>query len=244
MSKTQVTPYQEANEDKKGQVTRMFDKIAPYYDLLNAVLSAGIDTIWRRKAIATLASTNPSLVLDIATGTADLAVETIRQFPKAKVIGLDISVEMLEVGRKKISKKNLDKQIELVTGDSENLPYDTDHFDGVTAAFGVRNFGNLKAGLAEMYRVLKPGGKVVILEFSRPTAFPIKQVYNAYFKYVLPVIGKVTSKDPRAYKYLYESVQSFPDYGNFDIILKEIGFKNTTWNALSLGICTIYSGVK
>lgn len=244
MSKTQVTPYQEANEDKKGQVTRMFDKIAPYYDLLNAVLSAGIDTIWRRKAIATLASTNPSLVLDIATGTADLAVETIRQFPKAKVIGLDISVEMLEVGRKKISKKNLDKQIELVTGDSENLLYDTDHFDGVTAAFGVRNFGNLKAGLAEMYRVLKPGGKVVILEFSRPTAFPIKQVYNAYFKYVLPVIGKVTSKDPRAYKYLYESVQSFPDYGNFDNILKEIGFKNTTWNALSLGICTIYSGVK
>lgn len=244
MSKTQITPYEEANDDKKGQVTRMFDKIAPYYDLLNAVLSAGIDTIWRRKTIAKLQDINPKNVLDIATGTGDLAIETIRQFPDAKVVGLDISVEMLEIGKKKITKKELGTKINMVTGDSENLEFESNHFDGVTAAFGVRNFGNLKVGLQEMHRVLKPGGKVVILEFSKPKVFPIKQIYNAYFKYILPVIGKVTSKDPRAYKYLYESVQSFPDYENFDNILKEIGFKNTTWNALSLGICTIYSGEK
>lgn len=244
MSKSQVTPYNEADQDKKGQVTRMFDKIAPYYDFLNRLLSAGIDTIWRKKAMAKLSSIQPKTILDIATGTADLALEAVRQYDGVQVVGLDISVEMLEIGRKKVAKKKLNDQIELVTGDSENLQFEDNKFDGVTAAFGVRNFGNLKAGLKEMYRVLRPGGKLVILEFSRPKVFPIKQLYNSYFKYVLPVIGRVTSKDPRAYQYLYESVQSFPDYENFDIILKEIGFKNTSWNALSLGICTIYWGEK
>ncbi len=242
MSEQQVTPYNN-QESKKGQVTTMFDKIAPYYDFLNRLLSAGIDTIWRKKAIAKIDS-DVSEVLDIATGTADLAFEIVKQHPKTKVTGVDVSNEMLEVGRKKVIKRNKSESITLDLGDSENLQYDTNHFDAITAAFGVRNFENLEKGLAEMYRVLKPGGQMVILEFSRPKFFPFKQLYNTYFKYVLPVIGKITSKDPRAYQYLYESVQKFPDYENFDMILKKIGLKNTSWDSLSLGICTIYTGRK
>lgn len=242
MSEQQVTPYNN-QESKKGQVTTMFDKIAPYYDFLNRLLSAGIDTIWRKKAIAKIDS-DVSEVLDIATGTADLAFEIVKQHPKTKVTGVDVSNEMLEVGRKKVIKRNKSESITLDLGDSENLQYDTNRFDAITAAFGVRNFENLEKGLAEMYRVLKPGGQMVILEFSRPKIFPFKQLYNTYFKYVLPVIGKITSKDPRAYQYLYESVQKFPDYENFDMILKKIGLKNTSWDSLSLGICTIYTGRK
>ncbi len=222
----------------------MFDGIAPYYDFLNGLLSAGIDTIWRRKTIAKFKSNPPSKLLDVATGTADLAIEAYKQLNSEEIIGLDISHEMLEIGRKKVNKKSLNQNISLVKGDSENLEFSDGYFGGVTAAFGVRNFGNLEKGLSEMHRVLKPGGKIVILEFSRPRLFPFKQLYNAYFKYILPVIGKLTSKDPKAYAYLYESVQAFPDYEDFDKVLKKIGFKDTEWTPLTLGICTIYQGTK
>ena len=238
-----VTPYHTENS-KKEQVTNMFDNIAPYYDILNLVLSLGIDTIWRRNAIKTLKEIKPKKLLDIATGTADLAIEANKQLELDEIIGLDISKEMIAVGNEKLVKKGLISKIKLMVGDSEDLPFSDHSFDALTVAFGVRNFGNLKKGLAEMYRVLDKDGKVVILEFSRPTLFPFKQLFNGYFKYVLPVIGRVKSKDPKAYTYLYESVQAFPDYDQLDKILQEIGFKHTKWKSQTLGICTIYTGIK
>ncbi len=244
MEHNQVRPYQHSDTSKKQEVTSMFDKIAPFYDFLNGLLSAGIDSIWRRKAIKTLTAKNPKSLLDIATGTADLAIEANKQLALTKIVGLDISPGMIEIGNRKINKKGLSNIISLEVGDSENLHYSSGSFDVVTAAFGVRNFENLKAGLSEMYRVLADDGQVLILEFSRPTIFPFKQLFNTYFKYILPTIGKVTSKDPKAYKYLYESVQLFPDYDEFASILEEIGFKKVTWKALSLGICTIYHAEK
>ncbi len=244
MEHNQVRPYQQTDISKKQEVTSMFDKIAPFYDFLNGFLSAGIDSIWRRKAIKTLAAKQPKSLLDIATGTADLAIEADRQLDLEKIVGMDISPGMIEIGQKKVQKRGLNERITLEVGDSENLNYSTGSFDAVSAAFGVRNFENLNAGLKEMHRVLSDNGQLLILEFSRPTIFPFKQLFNTYFKYILPTIGKLTSKDPKAYKYLYESVQLFPDYDEFASILKEIGFKKVTWKALSLGICTIYHAEK
>jgi demethylmenaquinone methyltransferase/2-methoxy-6-polyprenyl-1,4-benzoquinol methylase len=239
-----VTPYADKESGKKDQVTTMFDKVAPYYDFLNRLLSLRIDILWRRKAIRTLSSIAPKKILDIATGTADLAIEAAKQLSPDEIIGLDISANMLKVGEKKINKKRLEKIIKLELGDSENLRFKDNSFDAVTAGFGVRNFENLEIGLSEMFRVLKPEGKLMILEFSKPYAFPLKQGFNLYFKYMLPVIGKIISKDPKAYQYLYESVQAFPDYDSFANVLKKIGFKETTFKPLSFGICTIYSATK
>ena len=239
-----IKPYGEEAGSKRRQVEQMFDNIAPYYDLLNRVLSLGIDKVWRKKAIALLKEHNPKKVLDIATGTGDLALEVARQLQPSSIIGLDISNEMLEIGRKKIAKKQLSNLIQMTQGDSENLAFGDNTFDALTVAFGVRNFEHLEVGLREMYRVLKPGGKVVILEFSRPTAFPFKQLFNGYFKYILPNIGKLTSKDPKAYQYLYESVQAFPEGTDFVNILDNIGFKSNQCKRLSLGICSIYYGFK
>jgi len=242
MSKV-VKPY-EKEGSKKSQVSNMFDKIAPYYDFLNGLLSMGIDTIWRRKAIQFLAQQQPQMVLDVATGTADLAIEAARSLNPRQIIGVDISNEMLEIGRNKIRKQNLADQISLQEGDSENLDFADNTFDAITVAFGVRNFENLERGLKEMQRVLKSGGQLVVLEFSKPDSFPFRQVFNGYFKYILPTIGKLTSKDPKAYKYLYESVQAFPDGQNFVSILEKTGFNSNQCKRLSLGICTIYSGKK
>ena len=238
-----VKPY-EAAGSKKKQVTNMFDNIAPYYDFLNRFLSLGIDTIWRKKAIDRLKDRDPKVILDVATGTADVALEITKRLNPTKVVGLDISAEMLEVGRKKVSKRKKDDIIELTLGDSENLPFEDNTFDAITVAFGVRNFENLENGLNEMRRVLKPDGRLVVLEFSKPTIFPFKQLFNFYFAYILPTIGKVTSKDPRAYKYLYESVQAFPDGNKFVSILDKTGFKSNQCTALTLGICSIYTGEK
>jgi len=234
-----VTPYEE-EVAKKKQVTKMFDGIAPYYDLLNRALSLGIDTIWRTKAINMLKKNKPDRILDIATGTADLAIEAAKTLKPSQIIGMDIAKEMLRIGDKKIAKKQLDHIITLEHGDSENLHYDTASFDAVMASFGVRNFENLEKGLGEMCRVLRPGGECMILEFSKPKVFPLKQLFNIYFKNILPVIGKLKSKDPKAYQYLYESVQAFPDYQDFADILKGIGFTDVTYRPLSFGICTIY----
>ncbi len=238
-----VKPY-DPGDSKKSQVTSMFDKIAPFYDYLNRFLSLGIDVWWRKRAISTLKKVENQTILDIATGTADLAIEAHKQLKPKSIVGLDISEKMLEIGRKKVLKKNLNDRIELISGDSENLPFSNDQFHTITAAFGVRNFENLEKGLGEMYRVMQPNGELMILEFSRPTTFPIKNIFNIYFKYLLPVIGKIKSKDPKAYKYLYESVQAFPDYDNFAQILKKIGFSNIQYKPLSFGICTIYSAKK
>jgi len=242
--KAQVTPYADDSVSKKGQVTRMFDKIAPYYDNLNRILSLGIDVIWRRRAISLLKKTVPKTILDIATGTADLAIEAARVLQPDTIIGMDISPNMLKIGDEKILKKGLSDIIKLELGDSENLKYDSDSFDVVMAAFGVRNFENLEKGLAEMYRVLKSGGTIMVLEFSKPRHFPLKQGFNIYFKYILPVIGKVRSKDEKAYKYLYESVQVFPDYDDFTTILKKLGFTQANYKVLSAGICCIYLAKK
>jgi demethylmenaquinone methyltransferase/2-methoxy-6-polyprenyl-1,4-benzoquinol methylase len=238
-----VVPYKDVQADKKSQVAQMFNSIAGKYDFLNHFLSAGIDIYWRKKAIDLLLPTKPALMLDIATGTGDFALEALRLQPQ-KIIGVDISEGMLAVGRKKLARKNLSDKIELQLGDSENLAFADNTFDAATAAFGVRNFENLTKGLREMHRVLKPGGKVVILEFSKPKAFPFKQVYNFYFKQILPVFGKLISKDRAAYTYLPESVQAFPDGPDFIKILEQVGFKTTQWHPLTFGISSIYTAVK
>lgn len=239
----EVKPYNES-DSKKRQVSTMFNRIAPYYDFLNRLLSLGIDTVWRKKAIKQLDKGDAKVILDVATGTADLALEASRQLNPEKIIGLDISNEMLEVGREKIKRKGLSELITLQEGDSENLPFSDNTFDAITVAFGVRNFENLEKGLKEMYRVMKPGGKVVILEFSRPQIFPFKQLYNFYFRNILPAIGKLTSKDPKAYRYLYESVQAFPDGDAFLSILENLGYKSNRCIPLTLGVCSIYTATK
>ncbi|MCB0531891.1 MAG: bifunctional demethylmenaquinone methyltransferase/2-methoxy-6-polyprenyl-1,4-benzoquinol methylase UbiE [Lewinellaceae bacterium] len=239
-----VTPYQSAAESKKVQVERMFDKIAPRYDLLNRVLSLGIDVWWRRHALGYLRAKAPAEMLDVATGTADVAIMAAKMLKPRRVVGIDIANQMLDIGRVKIAKEGLGSVIELETGDSENLRFSDKTFDAVTVAFGVRNFENLEAGLAEMLRVLRPGGQAVILEFSRPRLFPFKQLYNAYFKYVLPLIGRLTSRDIRAYTYLFESVQAFPEGDDFLKILSKTGYQNSRCERLTLGICSIYFAEK
>jgi demethylmenaquinone methyltransferase/2-methoxy-6-polyprenyl-1,4-benzoquinol methylase len=238
-----VVPYKEDSSGKKVQVARMFDSISGNYDFLNHFLSLGIDIRWRKKAIKLLAPSNPKFILDVATGTGDFAIETLKLNPE-KVIGVDISEGMLDVGRKKLKDKGYDHKIELISGDSENLPFEENKFDAVIVAFGVRNFENLEKGLAEMYRVLKPGGRMVVLEFSKPRMFPFKQLYSFYFTFILPKIGNVISKDPAAYTYLPESVQAFPDGENFVSILNRLGFKDTLCKPLTLGISSLYTGLK
>ncbi|MDH5382258.1 MAG: bifunctional demethylmenaquinone methyltransferase/2-methoxy-6-polyprenyl-1,4-benzoquinol methylase UbiE, partial [Cyclobacteriaceae bacterium] len=193
-----VVPYKEEKKSKKEQVAHMFDNISGKYDFLNHFLSLGIDIRWRKKAIKFLKNDHPKQILDVATGTGDFAIETLKLNPE-KVVGVDISEGMLAVGREKIKKKGLENKIELLSGDSENLPFKDNTFDAVTVAFGVRNFENLELGLAEINRVLKPNGKLVVLEFSKPTKFPFKQLYNFYFKFILPKIGNTISKDRSAY---------------------------------------------
>lgn len=240
---TSVKPYNQSG--KKAEVEQMFDNIAHSYDFLNHFFSLGIDILWRKKAIRILKKENPKLVLDIATGTADFAMEAVRMDLGAeKIIGVDISEGMLEVGRKKIHEKGWDGKIELKRGDSENLPFESDLFDGYTVAFGVRNFENLEKGLTEMHRVLKPGALGIVLEFSKPKKFPVKQGFKFYFKYVMPTIGKLVSKDARAYTYLPESVDAFPDGQKFLDIMNKIGYRETKCISLSGGIASIYLGRK
>lgn len=238
-----VVPYKKDTSAKKAQVAKMFDNISGNYDFLNHFLSLGIDITWRKKAIKQLKSIDPKQILDVATGTGDFAIEALKLNPD-KVVGVDISEGMLEVGRTKMKERKLDGKIELLYGDSENLPFEENKFDAVIVAFGVRNFENLENGLAEMLRVVRPGGKVVVLEFSKPRKFPFKQLYNFYFKFVLPKIGRWVSKDSSAYTYLPESVQAFPDGEGFVKILNHLGYKNTSCKALTFGISSLYTGTK
>lgn len=238
-----VKPYGE-KDSKKSEVGEMFDSIASSYDLLNRGTSLGVDTLWRAKMIKQLDAVEHKRVLDVATGTADVAIQTIKRTEVEHVTGLDLSEGMLKYGRKKVTAEGLDDQIVLVQGDSENLPYPDNHFDAVTVSFGVRNFENLEKGLAEMLRVLRPGGKVVILEFSRITFAPIRWGFNVYFGKIMPMIGRLQSKDPRAYAYLFESVQAFPSGKSFTDILDRVGYKRTECDPLTFGIATIYTGQK
>jgi demethylmenaquinone methyltransferase/2-methoxy-6-polyprenyl-1,4-benzoquinol methylase len=238
-----VTPYG-SEAGKKAEVEKMFDRIAPRYDLLNRVLSLGIDVWWRKRAISYLKPGRPQEILDVATGTADVAILLTKILKPKKVVGIDIANQMLELGRQKIGDKGLAEVITLETGDSEQLRFADASFDAVTVAFGVRNFENLEQGLSEIYRVLRPGGRVVVLEFSKPHIFPFKQLYNAYFRYVLPLIGRLTSRDMRAYTYLFESVQVFPEGNQFTAILTKTGFKDPLCERLTLGICSVYSATK
>ncbi len=222
----------------------MFDGIAVRYDFLNRFLSLGIDIGWRKKAINQLKALNPSTLLDVATGTADVAIMAKKRLNLKKVIGIDISENMLEIGREKVSKAALDKDIELLKGDSETISFENETFDAVTVAFGVRNFENLEKGLSEIHRVLKYGGKLVVLEFSKPTAPVIKQFYKIYMNHVCPFTVKIFSKNKDAYQYLNDSVRNFPEGKEFVRILEKVGFKNTSRKPLSLGICSIYCGEK
>ena len=234
-----ITPYEASNESKKGQVKEMFDNIAPRYDLLNRALSLGIDISWRRKAIRLLKPYSPKSVLDLATGTADFAIEA-RKLKPDSIVGIDIAPQMLEVGREKISKAELDGLIELKTGDAEHIEYPDSSFDAITIGFGVRNFENLNKGLEEIYRVLSPGGAVAILEPAFPTQFPIKQLFQFHFNVMTPLIGKWISGDQAAYEYLPNSVKAFPTGKEFVQICETAGFSSAKHIPLTFGICALY----
>ncbi len=238
-----ITPYKNSSLGKKHQVAAMFNNIAWRYDFLNHFLSFGVDHYWRKQTIGNLQQEHPKIILDIATGTGDLALEAMTLNPD-KIFGIDISSDMISIGKEKIRKRNLLNKIELIEADSENLFFEDNKFDAVTVGFGVRNFEHLQKGLLEMNRVLKPGGKVVILEFSRPGNSFIKFMYNFYSTRICPLIGKAVSKDKAAYSYLYESIEAFPSGNDFLAILSSAGFKDLTWKALTFGVVSIYTGKK
>jgi demethylmenaquinone methyltransferase/2-methoxy-6-polyprenyl-1,4-benzoquinol methylase len=238
-----ITPYKDSGLGKKEQVAQMFDTISGNYDGLNRVISFGIDVKWRKKVLKLVAAKNPNTILDIATGTGDLAILMAATNAK-EIIGADISEGMMEVGRKKVTEKNLDGRVQLVYGDSEKLPFADNYFDAITVAFGIRNFETLEKGLADILRVLKPGGIFVILETSVPTKFPFKQGYKLHSKFVLPLIGRLFSKDREAYSYLSESASVFPYGEKLNNILRKIGFIEVKDMPQTFGVATIYSASK
>lgn len=239
-----VVPYKDSSDSKKEQVADMFDSISGKYDFLNRLLSGGIDIYWRKKALGMIKDRKNDLVLDIATGTGDLAIEANKILKVNKIIGVDISEGMLNVGKEKIRKLGLTDRIELQMGDSEKLLFDDNTFDTVIVSFGVRNFENLLKGLTDMCRVLKSGGTCLVVEFSKPASFPFKQFYWFYSTKILPIIGKLVSKDSSAYSYLPESVRAFPDGRAFLDVFEQAGFKETSVKTLTFGICSIYLGRK
>lgn len=239
----QVTPYKNSEQKKKQQVEQMFDNIAPRYDFLNHFLSLGIDKLWRKKAIRILSGYKTDYILDVATGTGDFAVAAAKLKPR-KIIGFDLSEQMLSVGRDKVIRLGLNDLIEFIKGDSEDMPFTDGQFDAITVAFGVRNFENLENGLKEFYRVLKSEGVAIILEFSKPRYFPMKQFYLFYFFKILPFVGRLVSKDSSAYSYLPASVMAFPDDQKFISVLQNVGFSNCRQVRLTFGIATIYIAQK
>ncbi len=238
-----VKPYRSSPGGKKEQVEQMFDNISGKYDFLNHSLSANLDKFWRRKAIGHLKGIQIGHLLDVATGTGDMIYPAVRLQP-GRITGLDISEGMLSIAAKKFGGEYKGIPVEFIKGDSENLPFGDNHFDAETVAFGVRNFEDTLKGLKEMYRVLRPGGKLVVLEFSKPSRFPVKNIYQFYFRNMLPFFGRLVSRDKEAYTYLPESVNAFPEKGDFLLLLEQAGFKNCAYETLTMGIATIYSGYK
>ena len=238
-----IKPFTE-NGSKKEQVGEMFDTIAPRYDFMNRFLSAGIDISWRRKAIKFLRKDKPKLILDVATGTGDMAIMATKMLNPEKIAGIDISEGMLEIGRKKIEKEGLQAKIELFNGDGETINFERNTFDGVMVAFGVRNFEHLEKGLAEMYRLQKPGSQLVVLEFSKPRMPGVRAFYDLYMGVIAPQMARWFSQNKQAYQYLNKSAKAFPDRQNFVDILNKTGYTATRWKPLSLGICCIYTGRK
>jgi demethylmenaquinone methyltransferase/2-methoxy-6-polyprenyl-1,4-benzoquinol methylase len=238
-----VKPYGKEDRSKKEEVAEMFNNISKRYDFLNHFLSLGIDKIWRRKAVRLLEEVKPKRILDLATGTGDFAIASLKLKPK-EIVGMDISDGMLQVGREKMYKNGFDGIISMRNGDSENLPFEDEYFDALTVGFGVRNYENLEKGLSEMLRVVRKNGKIVILEFSKPKRFPIKQYYAFHSKYIIPFFGKRISKDEKAYAYLPESVAAFPEGRDFELILERLGYRHVSSKLLAGGIATIYTGIK
>lgn len=238
-----IKPFSEEG-GKKEQVSEMFNRIAGRYDFMNRFLSAGIDVSWRIKAISLFKKDKPAHLLDVATGTADMAIRAAKMLQPQKITGIDISEGMLAIGRKKVAAEKLATEIELLEGDSENLPFANDTFDGVMVAFGVRNFEHLQQGLQEIRRVLKPGAQLVVLEFSKPRIPVVQPLYNFYMNNVAPFFAQLFTKNKKAYQYLNESSKAFPDREQFVGILNETGFKQTTYKPLNFGICCMYSGRK
>jgi demethylmenaquinone methyltransferase/2-methoxy-6-polyprenyl-1,4-benzoquinol methylase len=239
----EVKPYKDTQSSKREQVEQMFDSIAPRYDFLNRFLSMGIDQLWRKKAINSLREINPKQILDVATGTGDLALAALKLNPDF-VTGIDISNEMLKVGRRKVDAKQLSAKISLIQADSNALPFEDNKFDAITVAFGVRNFEFLQQGINQMYRVTRKGGKIAVLEFSKPQQIPFKQLYNFYFKFILPTWGRLISNNKTAYTYLPESVQHFPEGEAFAGYLKNAGYQHIHVSPLTFGICTLYTAIK
>ena len=239
-----VVPYSQSNASKKEQVASMFDSIAKKYDFLNRFLSLGIDQGWRKKAISYLKEKPLNHLLDIATGTADMALMAYKQIHPKKITGIDISEGMMQYGRIKIAEKGLEDTIQLTLGDSTEIPFEDAQFDGAMVAFGVRNFANLEKGLKEINRVLQPGSRLVVLEFSQPSSFWFKPIYTLYMKWITPTVGKLFSGNKEAYAYLNESVIAFPEGKAFLSVLEKAGFKNVQQEKLTLGICSIYIGDK
>ena len=227
-----------------SSIATLFDRISPKYDALNHLLSFNIDKVWRRKTAQTVARFSAQTILDLATGTADLAIAVAKHNPQAHIIGMDISEKMLAIGKEKVGRQGLENQIELQLGDAASLPFDDNSFDAVTVAFGVRNFEDREQGISEIHRVLKPNGHAIILEFSLPEKSPLKQLYLLYFKHLLPKIGRCVSKDPSAYAYLPQSVEAFPKPNEFIQILDKNGLKNGTVKRLSFGITALYTATK
>jgi demethylmenaquinone methyltransferase/2-methoxy-6-polyprenyl-1,4-benzoquinol methylase len=238
-----VVPFDDSRLSKKEQVASMFDRIAGRYDFLNRFLSGGIDIWWRKKAISCLKEGNTTDILDVATGTGDMALMTYRRLHPQKVTGIDISEGMLELGRQKIRDQGLEAFIDLRSGDSENIPFPSETFDAVTVAFGVRNFEDLEKGLREILRVLRPGGKLVVLEFSRPSGVTGK-LYKWYMDYVTPALVSLFSKNKKAYTYLNQSIMAFPEGPRFTAVLNKVGYRETSARALTFGICSIYCGTR
>lgn len=239
----QIKPYKDSELGKKKQVEQMFDNISDNYDNLNRMMTFGTDIGWRKSVVQMVKDTSPQSILDIATGTGDLAI-MMAQTDATRIVGLDLSEGMLNVGKDKVKALKLDHRIEMIVGDSENLPFADNTFDAITVAFGVRNFENLEKGLSEILRVLKPNGIFVILESSVPTKFPFKQGYNIYTKAIVPLMGKLFSKDQKAYEYLSESMKNFPYGESLNTILRTVGFQNVYHKPQTMGVATIYSARK
>lgn len=237
-----IKPYN-TDKTKKEEVAEMFDNISPKYDFLNRFLSMGIDISWRKKTVKKVKESGAKYVLDAATGTGDLAI-MMAQNGIPRIVGTDISKGMLEVGKNKVAKAGLQESVSLQIADGENLPFPENSFDAITIAFGIRNFENVEKGLESFYKVLKPGAHLYILEFSKPDTFPVKQAYHFYFTYILPLWGKMVSKDAKAYTYLPESVKAFPDGKAFLDLMQKAGFKECTQSKLSFGISSIYQAKK